>query len=706
MYHSFSTWKRHLPARRSFLLGLFVALVAFGSLLHAGDHIETEEELVQVLARVDNLGPREAALAHLDAFAFFLMKRDYAHAWEQISEAEGLITGLGGPIDLRARLELARARVKMQQGRLTEAMQAAQEAQSLAARSTDAEVEMQILHTIGNGYMLIRDYPRALDHFLEAVTLAKSLDDGVMRGRILNSIAISYWRMKEWDSAERYLREAQSLQAEGSHMYYLFANNIGVALMEQRRYAEAEAHLLEALAFNEALNSPQALGLNQSNLGDLYTRMGNLDRAEAYLKEALALEKTQEHLYLLTRSHRHMARLHAARGQLDEAMAEVREAISMAREIQDPAEEMDSWEALIRISEEAGLYQEALNAYRKMEEIEEQLLSEQTRARSELFKAQFASAATEAQIEVLEGERILDQLYRNILIACLALVILVAISIALRYRTLHRLHNQITTQKDEIEKNHEELQAINDKLSRLNVEKDEILGIAAHDLRNPVGAIFQLGNLLREDKDLDEHMRSEIEADIVRSAQAVLDILNKLLGISQIEEGAIHLSKARIQPDKLVASTVERFKEQAVAKNQHIKGKASPDCPDFLSDPTILEQVCSNLVSNAIKYSPRGATVRLSLDFEASGSSVILKVMDEGPGLSEADQKKLFGKFARLTPKPTGGEPTTGLGLYIVSKLVQLLGGTITCQSQLGKGTTFTLQLPHEAPEAEANPDA
>jgi signal transduction histidine kinase len=110
------------------------------------------------------------------------------------------------------------------------------------------------------------------------------------------------------------------------------------------------------------------------------------------------------------------------------------------------------------------------------------------------------------------------------------------------------------------------------------------------------------------------------------------------------------------------------------------------------TDRTAARQILDNLISNAVKYSPHGATVHLEL--ATVGGMGVIRVRDEGPGLSEEDQKNLFKKFSRLTARPTGGESSNGLGLAIAHRLAKALGGGIRCESTLGHGSTFIFELP------------
>ena len=115
-------------------------------------------------------------------------------------------------------------------------------------------------------------------------------------------------------------------------------------------------------------------------------------------------------------------------------------------------------------------------------------------------------------------------------------------------------------------------------------------------------------------------------------------------------------------------------------------------------DTSVAVQVLENLVSNAVKYSPPGKDIFVRLQKRAE--AVRVEVQDQGPGLSAEDQKKLFGKFARLSAKPTGGEHSTGLGLSIVKKMVEAMNGQVWCESELGRGATFTVEFPAATPAA------
>lgn len=237
-----------------------------------------------------------------------------------------------------------------------------------------------------------------------------------------------------------------------------------------------------------------------------------------------------------------------------------------------------------------------------------------------------------------------------------------------------------------------DLSAANEDLVRLNEEKSEFLHIAAHDLKNPLGVISGYAGLLRmfehDPKEVNEHA-----GEILASANRMLDIIRKLLDTRAIEDGRVNLEPAPVPLAPVIETLLRDYANAASAKDISLGFEGDPGTITLFSDPGALHQILDNLVSNAIKYSPRGRAVTLSIARGRDGLARIA-VIDQGPGLSEEDQGKLFGKFVRLTPQPTGGETSNGLGLWIVQRMARLMGGDIACESKLGEGSTFTLSLP------------
>ncbi len=250
---------------------------------------------------------------------------------------------------------------------------------------------------------------------------------------------------------------------------------------------------------------------------------------------------------------------------------------------------------------------------------------------------------------------------------------------------------------------HLELRHARERLREMNEEKNEFMGIAAHDLRNPLSAIKGFSDIIVEDA---QALRRQQTQDPELSLKEVedfgdrigvttarmMEMVQNLLDANRIERGELKLNLVRTDLCPVVNAVIDTQRPRAAAKQQsiHFQNEASP--VTVVVDPGVLVQVLENLLSNAVKYSPPGKNIFVRL--KQLPESVRCEVQDEGPGLSAEDQKKLFGKFARLSAQPTAGEAAIGLGLAIVKKMVEAMNGQVWCESKPGQGATFVVQFP------------
>lgn len=229
-------------------------------------------------------------------------------------------------------------------------------------------------------------------------------------------------------------------------------------------------------------------------------------------------------------------------------------------------------------------------------------------------------------------------------------------------------------------------------LIKLNQEKNEFLGIAAHDLKNPLAGIRSSAEILLRYY-IQEERAAKFIQNIIVSTDQMLDIVTNLLDVNKIESGGYEVHIRRI-PLEVFDKKIENY--QARAAEKAIMLSHEPIDAAILADEFALHQVFDNLISNAIKFSPKWSkvAVRMVRHLSESGEAKVrIEIQDEGPGLTEQDKLKLFSKFARLSAKPTGQESSTGLGLSIVKRLVEAMGGQVWCESEHGKGATFIVEF-------------
>jgi signal transduction histidine kinase len=238
-----------------------------------------------------------------------------------------------------------------------------------------------------------------------------------------------------------------------------------------------------------------------------------------------------------------------------------------------------------------------------------------------------------------------------------------------------------------------DLENRNRDLQELNKLKNEFMGMAAHDVRNPLASVVACADLVDEiaDSAPPEKIRSFI-SQISLSAKRINAIITNLLDVNAIDSGQRKLNLDSYDVTGIVARVIQQNSHRAIDKNIELVPVFGEDELLASLDESATEQILDNIISNAVKYSPSNTKVYIRLSGDVN--RVRIEVKDEGPGIPREDQARMYGKFCRLTPKPTAGEPSTGLGLWIVKELTEAMKGTITCVSEVGEGTVFIVEWP------------
>ncbi|NSW51113.1 MAG: GAF domain-containing protein [Anaerolineae bacterium] len=248
----------------------------------------------------------------------------------------------------------------------------------------------------------------------------------------------------------------------------------------------------------------------------------------------------------------------------------------------------------------------------------------------------------------------------------------------------------LARQKKQLEQQYSEVQ-------RLNNLQNTFLGIAAHDLRNPIASIQNIAELLAMPAiQLTDLERADFIHDIHETAQHMGMLLNDLLDVTSIESGKVTLDPIYYPMRKLLEDAVRRNQFLAEPKNTRIILDTIPEGTACIDIPR-MRQVLDNLLSNAVKYSPPGSTVIVRAMPQDTAWRV--EVQDQGPGISPVERDRLFKDFSRLSAQPTGGERSTGLGLSITRRVIEAHQGTIGVDSIPGSGSIFWFEIPSILPQ-------
>jgi two-component system sensor histidine kinase/response regulator len=250
-----------------------------------------------------------------------------------------------------------------------------------------------------------------------------------------------------------------------------------------------------------------------------------------------------------------------------------------------------------------------------------------------------------------------------------------------------RLVSDLAERSQQIERQNEELQ-------RLNYLKNFFLGMAVHDLRNPVANIQLISDVLLGDdgQPLSQDELHGFVKDINQQSRFMAELINDILSVAEIEAGQMKLVPVDFEVAAFLHEAVRRYNRLAEAKHTRVVLETEVS-GKIRGDPQRLRQVIDNLLSNAVKYSPLGSVVRVFAE-QVVGGGWRIKVQDQGPGILEKDRPRLFLDFARLSARPTGGEKSTGLGLAIARRVVEAHSGQIGAENKPGQGATFWFEIP------------
>ncbi len=560
----------------------------------------------------------------------------------------------------------------------------------------------RVTHNIAIVYRLLADYPRSLEYSMQAVIANEELGMKENAARATGHIGSVYKALGDYPRALQYYGNALSsfvelgMKAEVA----LVTGNIGTVYQFLGDYPQALDAYSKALVVHQELGMTAAVARINGHIGSVYAELANYTLALEYFSKALQahLQLDNKALVAIVNGYIGLAyyknadydraleyytialRAHEALGMKAEHAAIVGHLGSLYANTNYTGYDSQRAEMLIlqaiTMNEELGTKQSLYLQHSALADLyHSQKRWEEAWNHKEIYyklKDEVQSEEAKKQASKLEYER--KEAEREKLLAT------------------------ERARREEREKVIDELTVLNSSLHEANRQKNEVIAIVAHDLKNPLAAILLCSETL--DKYYSYLTKEDIQdkmSKIKLTAERMNLIILKLLDIQKLESGKAAFILQPTDVTAVIHFILEDYQDIAEKKNITINTAFADGTLSALSEQTALQEVVDNLVSNAIKYSHPGTHVHVRAD--ADEQSIRISIQDQGPGLTDDDKKKLFGQFTRLSAKPTGGENSTGLGLSIVKRLVEMMSGRIWCESEHGKGATFIVELPRTSAE-------
>lgn len=491
-------------------------------------------------------------------------------------------------------------------------------------------------NNFGNIYLSLGDNPAAIEYYQKALTIFQELNDDYAMGMVYNNLGAMYFRLQDKEKAlDLFTKTMEISERIGHrHLYATSLNNIGNIYHDEAKFEESIEMDLRALEIQREIGDKYGEALSLGNLGGTYNDMNISDKAIDCLTESISMRQTIGDKMGESEASLELGKLYMKLKKPQRARTFIENSIEIAESIKLYTQLYTCHQTYSELLEQTGEFDKSLKHYKLFYKYWQKVFSDES-----------------------------DKKIKN----------------------LHVLY-EVDKQKKETEI----YRLKNIELAELNMEKNEFLGIAAHDLKNPLTGIILNTSTIR--RNIDKFTKEDVVKRIGKielTAERMQMIIKNMLDINAIEQGRLNLHYEEFDIKILLKKIIDEFAHAASQKEINLNFESDDEKVILRTDGSSLTEIIDNLISNALKYSPKGKTVHIKC-FKENNNAVI-EIKDEGLGFTEEDKKNVFHKFARLSAKPTGGEHSTGLGLSIVKKLTDILGGEVTFESEPDKGSTFKL---------------
>jgi signal transduction histidine kinase len=540
-----------------------------------------------------------------------------------------------------------------------------------------------ILNNIGIAYNQIGDYSMAVYYLLKAIEIDEARKDLAGAGTEYINLAESYYNAKSYPTALRWARKAHyQLEKIDRHTMGYAAELLAIIYVEVGKYDSVKYFLSISKDIGNAYNNEYLIVRSLGHLGRMHLKMKNYDSAQYYLVKAIQENKGKNLSDVLLPATLSLTRIFIAQGKYKEALSQAKWVYSSSLEIKNKVIALESCELIASVYEVLNQKDEAIHYFKLAAGLRQEMLEQSLQAslHAKSFDIILEKEKREKQAAVYSLEQSGKVLVRQrylLVTGSIVVVVLLTLLYLLRKINLER------------KKANMQLTQNNLQLNKLNQEINGLIHTIVHDLKSPLNTMQGILMVL-ETETKDNPACLELIKHGHKTLSVGHEITRELLELRELEEKSVSLQLETTSLKLFVDHITSEYMMYARQKDIALTATA-PDV-DVIMDKQLVKRLITNLVSNAIKFSPKGKPVTVTA--LATEKNIIFEIIDEGPGFRPSDLEKIYSKFQRLSATPTGGESSHGLGLAIVDLLVKQLNATIDLKTEWGKGSAFTITVP------------
>lgn len=531
------------------------------------------------------------------------------------------------------------------------------------------------------------DYEAAINYYYQSLEEARKLRHDGYRVAALGDLAIVYNQLNQPYKTRDLYREALGIATNRKEILSIFTNatNLGSIYNKLNMPDSALYYLGQAEEIAEQYDGKLDLGSLYNNIGNAWFYKKDWDKALYFFRNNFETHIALDAKDDLWHDCINIADVYIEKKQFDSAKTYLERSLALATELQSRRKEADTYSLYSKYYAGKGEYKPAFLYMKQWHDLDTALLNNQTLQSVDELHEKFRLRQEDLKNKELTLEIRQEKLRKESFALLAAIVGFLALS-SIVIMLLIRKNQQRLQKKNTL------IQQQNEKLTMLNEEKNSLISMVSHDLSAPFTSIKLWAQILQSEANhLTDSQRKAIHR-ILTSADSGETLIKRILFVDKEELGDHRITLEHLDINAFLEDIVHIYREQAQQKDIRINYTPSLHSMIIISDRLIVKRIIENLLSNAIKFTETGRNIWVNL--ADTGNEIEIKVQDEGVGIKAGELNDIFAKHHQASSLPTGGEFSSGLGLFIVKRLAEELNGTVFCESEEGGGSVFIVRLP------------
>ncbi|UCH14516.1 MAG: tetratricopeptide repeat protein [Bacteroidales bacterium] len=571
-----------------------------------------------------------------------------------------------------------------------------------------------IYFNLGIAEYFLGNYKESIRNYQNALTYYTDKTDKQMVANIYQNIGVVHRKMENYKKALEYYNKSLTLNTELENEYNIagLTQNIGLVYINQELYDTALYYVDSSYDMYVKMDNKEGIGRSFSNMGAIYQNKNNSDKAlYYYLKAHEIFNRINYQIGKIYALH-NLGTVCLDTREYKKALSYFQKSLDLSRKYGHIESTIFNYKSISDLYKASGNYEKSLKYYVRYDEIKDSVETFETRKKVAELEGLYNYEQKGKELTEKNAELKQQKILKNVFILGSIFLLFAFFIIYNAYRKKKKAEQELKEHHDNLEK------LVRQRTKELDIEiserkiaeesdklKTAFLSNMSHELRTPMNAIIAFSYFLK-DPGLSEEKRNEYLNYISNAGDNLLQLIDDIIDCAKIEAGQLNINKTECNITGILTELLQIFNELKIKKNKgSIEFRINPECLKknvFIeTDPLRLKQVLNNLLENSLKYTLKGY---VEMGFKDINHNIQFYVKDTGIGIQKDKHSIIFERFLQVNALKDQGFGGPGLGLSICKNLVNLLGGDISVESELNKGSVFSFTIPYKDIRVEDRP--